>query len=87
MPTETSELDEFLDFAEELKSSGTIVSLDEAMQRFREQQQAPPRTPVVQRLDELRAQFIAEGGKLLTPQEVEREVRERRGAQFAEETE
>lgn len=86
MPTETSELDSFLQFAAELKTAGTMVSLDEAMQRFREQQRLPARTPLVRTLDQLRAQFIAAGGTLLTADEIEQEVRERRGTHFAEET-
>jgi hypothetical protein len=85
MPSDTCELDEFLQFAADLKTAGTMVSLDEAMQRFRGRQRFPARTPLVRTLDQLRAQFIAEGGTLLTADQIEQEVRERRGAHFAEE--
>jgi hypothetical protein len=40
-------------------------------------------SPLGRRLMEIRKKFIAEGGKLLTPEELEREVAERRGGVYA----
>ncbi|MBI4965786.1 MAG: hypothetical protein HY913_21085 [Desulfomonile tiedjei] len=36
-------------------------------------------SPLGNRLMEIRKKFIAEGGKLLTPEELEREIADRRG--------
>lgn len=57
-----------------------IVSNAELQQKFREQQQAwHPRTKLGQRLKELRQEFVAAGGRLLSESELEKELRERRG--------
>ena len=42
-------------------------------------------SPLGCRLMEIRKKFIAEGGKLLTPEELEREIAERRGGVYARE--
>ena len=44
-------------------------------------------SPLGRRLMEIRKKFIAEGGKLLTPEELEREIAERRGGVYAREYE
>ena len=44
-------------------------------------------SPLGRRLMEIRKKFIAEGGKLLTPDELEREIAERRGGVYAREYE
>ncbi len=40
-------------------------------------------SPLGRRLMEIRKKFIAEGGELLTPEELEREIAERRGGVYA----
>jgi len=42
-------------------------------------------SPLGNRLMEIRKKFIAEGGKLLTHEELEREIAERRGGVYAHE--
>ncbi len=44
-------------------------------------------SPLGRRLMEIRKKFISEGGKLLTPEELEREIAERRGGVYAREYE
>ena len=86
MSTETAELDAFYQFAQrKLRQKGSDSTLEDVLLEFREQESWAPRTPLGQRLNELRQQFIAEGGKLLTADEVAAEVRQRRGRHFAEE--
>jgi hypothetical protein len=86
MSTEISELDAFYQFAQaKLHHEGPNATLEDALREFRAQESWVPRTPLGQRLNELRQRFIAEGGKLLTADEVATEVRQRRGKHFAEE--
>ena len=86
MATEIPELDAFYRFAQrKLRDDGAETSLEEVLREFREQENWTPRTPLGQHLQELRRQFIADGGKLLTADEVADEVRERRGEHFTEE--
>lgn len=86
MSTETAELDAFYQFAErKLREQCSTATLEEMLHEFRQQESWAPRTPLGQQLKQLRRQFIAEGGKLLTAEEVADEVRERRGKHFAEE--
>jgi len=86
MATEIPELDAFYRFAQrKLRDDGAETSLEEVLREFREQENWTPRTPLGQQLQALRRQFIADGGKLLTADEVAAEVRERRGEHFTEE--
>ena len=86
MSTAIAELDAFYQFAlQKLRPERSDATLEDVLREFREQEGWLPRTPLGQRLKELRQQFIAEGGKLLTADEVAAEVRERRGKYFAEE--
>ncbi|MFO7907491.1 MAG: hypothetical protein R6U98_32890 [Pirellulaceae bacterium] len=86
MATEIPELDAFFRFAQrKLRDGGAEISLEEVLREFREQENWTPRSPLGQQLQELRQQFIAEGGELLTADEVAAEVRERRGKHFTEE--
>lgn len=86
MSTETAELDAFYQFAQRtLRQEGADATLEDMLRAFREQERWVPRTPLGRRLKELRQQFLAEGGTLLTADEVAAEVRERRGRHFAEE--
>lgn len=86
MSAETAELEAFYQFAQQiLREEGSNVALEDVLREFREQESWVPRTPLGRRLKELRQRFIAEGGKLLTPDEVAAEVRDRRGKHFAEE--
>ena len=56
-----------------------------AIHAFREQQNAwQPRTALGNRLKELRSQFVAAGGTLLTNAEIEIERRKRQGTSLAE---
>lgn len=83
----TDELNAFQAFVTAQFSGCADLSLEQALREFREQPQWQPRTPLGQRLRDLRSQFIAEGGKLLDPLEVEAEARDRRGASFSDSTE
>lgn len=86
MSTEAFELDAFYQFAQrKLHQERTDATLEEVLRDFREQEGWVPRTPLGRRLKELRQQFIAEGGQLLTADEVAAEVRDRRGKHFTEE--
>jgi hypothetical protein len=86
MATELRELDAFFRFAQrKLRDGGAEMSLEEVLREFRELKNWTPRTPLGQQLQELRRQFIGEGGKLLTADEVAAEVRELRGKHFTEE--
>lgn len=86
MSTEMPELDAFYHFAQRLLSQqGNDATLEDLLREFRQREDWQPRTPLGQSLKSLREQYIAEGGSLLTPDEVAAEVRERRGRQFAEE--
>jgi hypothetical protein len=86
MSIDSAELEAFYRFAQrKLRQDGSEASLEDVLREFREQESWVPRTPLGRRLKELRQQFIAEGGELLTPDEVEAEVRNRRGKHFAEE--
>ena len=79
MAISQNELDAFYQFA---LHNGD--SLEEALSAFRANQQWAPKTPLGQKLKQLRSQFIAEGGDLLTADEVAAEVRDRRGSHFSE---
>jgi len=86
MATESSELDAFYEFAQQkLRGEAPQPTLEEVLCEFRQQEGWVPRTPLGQRLKELRQQFISEGGKLLDAEEVAEEVRQRRGKHFSEE--
>jgi hypothetical protein len=85
MSTQIPELDAFYQFAQQkLSREGSQTPLEDVLREFREQESWTPRTPLGQRLKELRQQFIAKGGELLTPDQVAVEVRERRGEHFSE---
>ncbi len=64
-------------------SNNEHVTLEDALREYRAQQQWQPRTKLGARLKELRSQFIAEGGRLLSPTEIAAEIRERRGQSFS----
>lgn len=84
MSTETPELDAFYRFAQRLLAQeGSEANLEDVLRAFRQQEDWAPRTPLGRRLKELRHQFIAEGGVLLSADEVSAEVSERRGRHFA----
>lgn len=86
MATEIPELDAFFMFAQrKLRDGEAETSLEEVLREFREHENWTPRTPLGRQLQELRREFIAEGGKLLTADEVAAEVRERCGKHFTEE--
>ena len=85
MSTETTELDEFYQFAQSvLRQQNSKIPLEDLLEEFREQESWVPRTPLGQRLKELRQQFLTEGGELLSPDEVAAEVRQCRGRHFGE---
>ncbi len=86
MATDPSELDAFIEFARpKFENGNTPPSLEDALREFREHQAAwEPRTPLGHQLKSLRQQFVDSGGKLLTPDEVEDEVKSRRGPHFSE---
>lgn len=79
MAISQSELDAFYQFA---LHNGN--SLEDALAAFRANQDWAPKTPLGKKLKELRSQFIAAGGDLLTADEVAAEVRDRRGSTFSE---
>ena len=57
----------------------TSGSLDALVREFHAQQDAwQPRTALGRRLKELRARFVADGGQLLSDEQIEQELRERR---------
>jgi hypothetical protein len=86
MSTDTTELDAFYQFAQRtLRTACADATLEDVLREFREQESWTPRTPLGKRLKELRQQFVAEGGELLTADEVTAELRQRRGKHFAEE--
>ena len=57
-------------------SNSQQVTLEDALREFRDQQKWQPRTKLGARLKELRSQFIAEGGRLLSPAEIAAEIRQ-----------
>jgi hypothetical protein len=60
---------------------GTSGSSAQLLREFHAQQDAwQPRTALGRRLKELRAKFVADGGQLLTDEQIEEELRERRGS-------
>jgi hypothetical protein len=65
-------------------SNSQHATLEDALREFRAQQQWQPRTKLGALLKELRSQFIAEGGRLLSPSEIAAEVHERRGDSFSD---
>jgi len=86
MATEIPELDAFYRFAQrKLVEDGAETTLEQVLREFRGKYDWTPRTPLGQQLQELRRQFIAEGGELLTADEAAAEVRERCGKHFTEE--
>lgn len=71
--------------APEVALPSGIVSDAELQQKFREQQDAwQPRTKLGQRLKQLRQEFVAAGGQLLSESEIDKELRERRGSLHCE---
>ena len=85
MGMDTKELDAFYRFACENASNGEAQSIEDALRDFRARQCGwQPRTPLGARLKDLREQFLADGGRLLTADEVEADLRDRRGCTFAE---
>lgn len=69
----------------EFPISAAMASDAELQQKFREQQQAwQPRTKLGERLKELRQEFVAAGGRLLSESEIEKELRERLGSLHSE---
>jgi hypothetical protein len=85
MTIDRKELDAFYRFASREGTGGGQVTLEDALRRFRNQQDGwKPRTPLGRRLKELREKFLADGGRLLTPEEIDAEIRERRGGSSAE---
>lgn len=87
MSTEASELGDFVRFVQsKLQNGGSPPSLDEALREFREHQaEWRPRTPLGHQLKALREQFVDGGGKLLSADEVDDALKDRRGAHFTEE--
>jgi hypothetical protein len=60
---------------------GAVGSQDELLRQFHAQQSAwQPRTALGRRLKELRERFVADGGQLLTNEQIDEELRARRGA-------
>ncbi len=85
MAIDAKELDAFYRFACEFSSNGEAESIEDALRDFRtRQRQWQPRTPLGARLKDLREQFLTDGGKLLDADEVEADLRDRRGCTFAE---
>ncbi len=86
MAIDPKELDEFYDFVKTNAANGGAESLEEALHRFRiEQDDWKPKSPLGRRLKELREKFVTNGGHLLTTEQVDADVRDRRGSTFSEE--
>ncbi|MCP4190018.1 MAG: hypothetical protein GY768_05255 [Planctomycetaceae bacterium] len=81
MAIDRNELDAFYRFV----SVKADKSLEEALRRFRiEHDDWQPKSALGQRLKELRGEFVASGGELLSPDQINDELAERRGHSFTE---
>lgn len=77
MTITTHDFDAFVQFAMPLiERSGDELSWGQLIEHWKNQDQ---RTPLVELLDHTRSEFVAEGGKLLSDEEVYAEADARRG--------
>jgi hypothetical protein len=80
----TSDIDSFIEFCRTLPSRES-VSAEEAILLYRGQsggRAQEPRTELVRNLRRLRQEYLASGGRLSSPEEIEDEVRELRGERY-----
>lgn len=79
--TTPTELERFHDFiGEKLANGGAMLSPEEALRQFRaDQQSSGARTPLGKKLRELRSKIVADRQPLLSLDELDREIAERRG--------